>query len=1067
MRTTRWFTTGLAAAAMIGAAAPAQAAPATDGRVGPALSITGNGRHLRPAGHMVTVGNFPMAGALTPDGRFYWAVDAGHGHNDVRIVDVATRRVIQTLPLPGAGWGIAIAPDGRRAYVPGIAKGTDIPTGPTKGDDGDVVHVFGVDPASGRATEQDPIALPQTGPGQAQQNSLPPVTADFPTGTAVSPDGRTLAVVLSQADRVALIDTSTRHVRTATVGAYPAGVAIKDGAAYVSNEYDGTLTVIDLASGAKRATIAGLGGERGDRNSHPVSVLADPARKRVYVAVANRDLVALVDTAAGRVERRISVARGTLGTQPTALALSPDGATLYSADSNEDAVAAIALTDHTVPGTPGSPAEQPRTVRRHRSVTKIRRYRTRARRENRYLKRHHSQRARAKRRARHRRTLARLRRTLLYGARVPACAGPTSAQDRTYRRAILRALARRDKGRRRAHRIGRPRTGDTAAQRRARRRAAKRARTRADRRAKRAFARARAKLPAIRACAPGTAGAPGRTTAKAFTVIGKIPTAAYPTDVEVTSDGRTLLWTAGKGLGAGPNPGYKFAGAKKEYTTPTTPYGTYVPDMLLGRVGLLAPPTDDQLPQLTRDADAQVVPANAQNRPPGNPVPAPGSGPSSQIRHVFYIVRENRTYDQVFGRDPRGDGDPSLELFGDNVPGTPDATQGITPNAHALSRAFPLLDHLYANSEVSVDGHLITAGSIATDYVQKATQANYAGRGRAFDFGIYPVTFGPNEFVFDQAARQDVSFFNYGEQAAGSTPMGDDGRPTYDTVFANTDQTTYAGNLFIGCQSPPQPPTNCTQDSQTTVPTGTQSRVAAFRQRFAAQLAAGDVPRLNYLILPNDHTNGTTPNGYSPQALIADNDLALGQLVDTISHSSIWPDTAIFVVEDDSQDGADHVDAHRMPALVISPWARQGVVPTRYDQYSVLRTIGLLLGLKPLSLNDELATPMYDAFQTTRRSVTYTAVTPQQSLTETNPPDAPMGGISSRLPYSHLDLVPQALSDEILWRSAHGRGSTPPAPGPNASREEHERAVGVMRVLRRGGDARVWLARHAEEEDER
>jgi hypothetical protein len=225
------------------------------------------------------------------------------------------------------------------------------------------------------------------------------------------------------------------------------------------------------------------------------------------------------------------------------------------------------------------------------------------------------------------------------------------------------------------------------------------------------------------------------------------------------------------------------------------------------------------------------------------------------------------------------------------------------------------------------------------------------------------------------------------------------------------------------------------------------------------------VPSLNYLILPNDHTNGTTPDGYSPQALIADNDLALGQIVDTISHSSIWPQTAVFVVEDDSQDGADHVDAHRMPAFVISPWARQGVVSTRYDQYSVLRTIGLLLGLEPLSLNDELATPMYDAFQTTRRNLTYSAITPQQSLTETNPANAPMGGIASRLPYSHLDLVPQALSDEILWRSAHGAHSTPPPPGPNASREEHARTTGVMRVLRRGGDAKAWLRRHAEEDE--
>src|SRR4051794_35162623 len=155
-------------AVTVGAALVAPPALA-DGPIGPSLSITGNGRHLRPAGAMVTVGDFPMAGAITPDGRFYWAVDAGHGHNDVRIVDVAGRRVVQTLPLPGAGWGIAIAPDGRHAYVPGTAKGSDTPEGPTKGDDGDVVHVFDVDPRTGLATERDPIALPQSGPGSAQR----------------------------------------------------------------------------------------------------------------------------------------------------------------------------------------------------------------------------------------------------------------------------------------------------------------------------------------------------------------------------------------------------------------------------------------------------------------------------------------------------------------------------------------------------------------------------------------------------------------------------------------------------------------------------------------------------------------------------------------------------------------------------------------------------------------------------------------------------------------------------------------------------------------------------------
>jgi hypothetical protein len=446
--------------------------------------------------------------------------------------------------------------------------------------------------------------------------------------------------------------------------------------------------------------------------------------------------------------------------------------------------------------------------------------------------------------------------------------------------------------------------------------------------------------------------------------------------------------------------------------------------------------------KLTAAADAQAGPP-AVTRPAGNPVPAPGSAAGSKIKHVFYIVRENRTYDQIFGTDPRGDGAPSLELFGDN--GVAGPTGGITPNAHALARRFPLLDHVFADSEVSVDGHLITSGAIAIDYVQKATQANYANRGRAFDMGIYPITFGPKAFVFDQAVRQGVSFFNYGEQAAGTTPFGDDGRPSYPAVVARTDQTTYPGNTFIGCASPVTPATRlsrCTQDSGlyagNTTATGAQRRFDTFRARFESQVATGTVPSLSYLILPNDHTNGTTPNAYSPQALIADNDLALGQLVDLISHSSVWDSSAIFVVEDDSQDGADHVDAHRMPAFVISPWARTGVVSTRYDQYSVLRTIELILGLDPLSMNDALATPMYGAFQATRRAdAVFNAILPQQSLTETNAPSAPNAALSARLRFDRMDAVPQAVSDRILWHAVHGARSTPPPPGPNASGDEH------------------------------
>jgi hypothetical protein len=404
----------------------------------------------------------------------------------------------------------------------------------------------------------------------------------------------------------------------------------------------------------------------------------------------------------------------------------------------------------------------------------------------------------------------------------------------------------------------------------------------------------------------------------------------------------------------------------------------------------------------------------------------------------------------------------------------PGPTGGITPNAHALTREFPLIDHFYADSEVSVDGHLITTGGYATDYVQKALANNYSDRGKGMDFGVYPVSFPPNDFIFDQAVKQGISFRNYGEEAAGNSPFGNDGRPTFGQVAANTD-TTYPNNLFIGCLAPAGAGGNlasCTQDSgivngQGSV-IGGQSRVNVFQAQFQAQVATGTVPTLNYMILPNDHTNGTTPGDYSPQAMIADNDLALGQVVDLISHSSIWSSSAIFVVEDDSQDGADHVDAHRMPAYVISPWAkRNAVVHTRYDQYSALRTIELMTGLHPLSLNDALATPMYDCFDTSAdvTGTRYTAIVPTQDIGQVNTASSAMASTSAKLPWRQMDLVPQALSDEILWHAVHGNGSAPPAPGPDASPIEHVRTTIAQGLLSHHGNVRAYLRRTGGDDD--
>ena len=220
------------------------------------------------------------------------------------------------------------------------------------------------------------------------------------------------------------------------------------------------------------------------------------------------------------------------------------------------------------------------------------------------------------------------------------------------------------------------------------------------------------------------------------------------------------------------------------------------------------------------------------------------------------------------------------------------------------------------------------------------------------------------------------------------------------------------------------------------LPANTESRFDCFRQHFERQVARNAVPKFNYLTLPNDHTNGTTPGQRTPQAMIAENDLALGEVVELISKSPIWGKSLIMVIEDDSQDGADHVDAHRIPAFVIGPHTRKGaVVHTRYDFLSFIRTLEIVIGMKPLNLFDATAVPMYDAFDgdPSDNSEPYEAITPEQSIIERNGPRAPNARESASLPLEYTDRTPQRILDRILWQSVHGADSEPPPPGPNAS----------------------------------
>jgi hypothetical protein len=528
-----------------------------------------------------------------------------------------------------------------------------------------------------------------------------------------------------------------------------------------------------------------------------------------------------------------------------------------------------------------------------------------------------------------------------------------------------------------------------------------------------------------------------------FELIGRVPTGSYPVAAFQSRHYNRLAWIAAKGLGVGSNtikpdekpppndPGSATAGQSAAYRF------HYLPSWTLGVSGIAKFPSDATIRRLTPIASKDVIPINSEAAPADTPLRADGP-----IKHVFYIVKENRSYDQVLGDDPRGDGDPSLTLFGEKV----------TPNLHALVQRFPLLDHVYANSEASIDGHFWTSSAGVSDYVVKNWHQNYGNRNRPYDFGVYSVTWPGQGFLFDQAEKQGLSYFNYGEAVAGVVPLTDKDRNSDETQLvaqklAKSDlgrpEGCYPNDASIGSEAigpgaagiPDATKTSETWDS--TPPAGEtgSSRFLCFEARFQAQLGTNSVPAFNYLVLPDNHTEGTTPGRRTPRAMIAENDYGLGQIVDLISHSSIWNSSLILVIEDDTQDGADHVDAHRMPALVISPYTKKGaVIHTRYDMLSFIKTLELPIGMKPLGLGDDLAVPLYDAFDTTpANAAPYTAITPKISIDERNTASSPGAQASMAMNFRETDSMPQRTLDAVLWKSVHGENAVPPPPGPNSS----------------------------------
>ena len=476
--------------------------------------------------------------------------------------------------------------------------------------------------------------------------------------------------------------------------------------------------------------------------------------------------------------------------------------------------------------------------------------------------------------------------------------------------------------------------------------------------------------------------------------LGFIPTGWYPTSVRVLGRSSSIVVASGKGLGSAANP--DGPNHQKPSTTEQ-----YIGSMFKGSVSILAIPDARQMEQYTSRVYACSPYARKRNekdsRVTGNPVPA-GPGESSPVKHVFYIIKENRTYDQVFGDMPQGNGDPRLCLFPDSV----------TPNHHALVRQFVLFDNFYADAEVSADGHNWSMGAYATDYVEKTWPTMYGGRGGEYEYeGGYPIAYPPGGYLWDNCNRNGVSFRSYGEFA------NEGGWP---------DRLTEAAiDGLVGHLAPRYPGWDMKYSDV--------QRAKDWQREFDEYERSGGLPHFQIIKLPNDHTEGTRRGSLTPRAYVAQNDLALGMIVERISRSRYWKESAIFVVEDDAQNGPDHVDAHRTVALVISPFTEHGFTDSElYSTSSMVRTMELILGLPPMSQFDAAATPMHRAFSAVCDTTPYICRPALVNLDETNITGAYGQEESERMNFRRADAIPDVELSEIVWRSVKGAGTPMPAP---------------------------------------
>jgi YVTN family beta-propeller protein len=460
-------------------------------------------------------------------------------------------------------------------------------------------------------------------------------------------------------------------------------------------------------------------------------------------------------------------------------------------------------------------------------------------------------------------------------------------------------------------------------------------------------------------------------------VNGFIPVGWYPTAVAVSPDNQTLYVANGKGLMSRES----FPARTKDSRTANSrlPYD-YTARIFEGHISAIARPDTAQMAAYTAQVrkNSPYTPESFTRAPIASDSVIPAKvGEPCPIKYVLYIIKENRTYDQVLGDltdragKPLGNGEPRLAIFGEKV----------TPNQHQLARDYVVLDNLYSNSEVSVDGHSWTDAAIATDFNQRSWIVSYSKHGKLF--GNEEMENPANGYLWDLCRRHGVSYKNYGEgaQRVPSANRGKWGRRS------NNDRDMNLVDFWIE---------DLKQAEQT-----------------------GELPRFTIMSLGENHTSGTTPGAFTPFASVASNDIGLGKIVAAASRSKFWKEMAIFVIEDDTQNGPDHVDAHRTVGSIFSPYVKRGTVDsTLYTTASFVRTIELILGLPPLTQYDAAATPMFNSFSREPVVASFEVLKPDVDLNEKNTRRAVFWEESSRMNFKEFDLAPEDELNRILWAYA-------------------------------------------------